>query len=348
MEKKIPIVFFGTPEFSVPILKSLHESSDFEIRLVVSQPDRPSGRKLKLTPSPVKVYAVSQGLKFVTPETCKSDDFIQLFKSLDVHGAVVVAFGQILNQKLLNLCPANFINIHASLLPRWRGAAPIHRSIMAGDKTTGVCLQVMVKKLDAGDVIAELRTDIDPEEDSVELHDRLSLLGADLALKSIPTYFSGDLIAIPQDESLVTYASKIEKDEAWVDWTKNSQQIWNHIRGLALGPGGVTQFNNKRLKITKAKPLSLSEYIELQTDHKMKNEALNKDKPKKQAFRFGDAKPSEVISLDDKGFYVICGEVESSFSVLHILEVQPESKSRMSAHSFIHGSGLKVGNILSN
>ena len=170
-QKPYKIVFFGTPEFAVPTLKALHESDLFDVCLVVSQPDRPSGRKLKLTPSPVKTWAESQGLPVLTPETCKTNEFLEHFKSLNVDGAVVVAFGQILTQKLLNLCPDRFINMHASLLPRWRGAAPIQRAIMSGDTLTGVSAQVMVKRLDAGDVVFEEKTEISESENSVELHD---------------------------------------------------------------------------------------------------------------------------------------------------------------------------------
>ncbi len=330
MKVKTPIVFFGTPDFSVPSLKALHQSDQFDIKLVVSQPDRPSGRKLKLTSSPVKIWAEMNNLKVITPENCKSEEFISFFESLGVEGAVVVAFGQILNQKLLNLCPSKFINIHASLLPRWRGAAPIQRAIMEGDRVTGVSLQVMVKKLDAGCVISESKTEITPDENSIELHDRLSLLGAKLALKSVKKYFLSEIQPAAQQESLVTYAAKIEKNETWIRWSESSQQIWNHIRGLALGPGGSTSFKNKRLKVIKAKPMSVKNFEQIMD----------------LALIFDSKKPGEILVSNSNGFYVFCGQDESSFSVLFVDQVQPESKPKMLACSYVNGSGLKEGNIL--
>lgn len=331
LQKPYKIVFFGTPEFAVPTLKALNASDLFEVCLVVSQPDRPSGRKLKLTPSPVKAWAEANGLPVLTPETCKTDEFLNHFRSLNVEGAVVVAFGQILTQKLLNLCPAQFINMHASLLPRWRGAAPIQRAIMAGDTLTGVSAQVMVKRLDAGDVIFEVKTEISEDENSVELHDRLAQLAAGQCAEGIAEYFKGTTLPKSQDESLVTYATKIEKSETWVDWTKSASEIWNHIRGLALGPGGATQYKNKRLKIIKAVPIV--------------NQTLQ-DFMQKQNITLGDLKtPGEVLFAKSEGLFVICGE--KSKSVLQIHQVQPESKPVMKASDFINGSGLKAGEVFS-
>jgi methionyl-tRNA formyltransferase len=332
LQKPYKIVFFGTPEFAVPTLKALHTSDLFDICLVVSQPDRPSGRKLKLTPSPVKTWAEAQGLPVLTPETCKTDAFLEHFASLNVDGAVVVAFGQILTQKLLNLCPSKFINMHASLLPRWRGAAPIQRAIMSGDTLTGVSAQVMVKRLDAGDVIFEVKTEILAQENSVELHDRLASLAADKCAEGIAEYFKGLLLPATQDESLVTYATKIEKNETWIDWTKTAPEIWNHIRGLALGPGGATQYKNKRLKIIRAIPLvgqTLQDLLQL------------------HSLTMGDLKnPGQVLFAKPDGLFVICGQ--NSKSVLQIQQVQPESKPAMKVSDFINGSGLKAGDILSN
>lgn len=325
MNSKAPyrIAFFGTPAFSVPTLKSLFESQDFKVELVVSQPDRPSGRKLKLTPSPVKVWALENNLSVITPESCRTNDFIDEFKALNLDGAVVVAFGQILNDKLLGLCPQRFVNLHASLLPRWRGAAPIQRSIMMGDHETGVSLQVMVKKLDAGDVISEVRTRIQLDENSIQLHDRLSMLGAHQTVQDLKSYFDGELQPIAQDEQLVTYAAKIEKDETWIDWSKPSQEVWNHIRGLALGPGGTTGVHSKRLKIIKAKPL---------VDEKKLNKEVT---------------PGLVNHIDDHGFVVQCGlSAEGLNTSLFVEEVQPESKPVMKAKDYLNGGLLKANDIL--
>ncbi len=322
--KSIPIAFFGTPEFSVPILKALNESSEFDVKVVISQPDRPAGRNLKLTPSAVKTWALTHNLPVLTPETCKTEDFMGAFKSYNVEACVVVAFGQILNQKLLNTCPDKFINIHASLLPRWRGAAPIQRAVMSGDDVTGVSAQVMVKKLDAGDVIFEVKTKISEDENSMELHDRLSLLAAKEIVVGLKSYLDGHSQRQVQDESLVNYAAKIEKNETWIDWSKSAFEIWNHIRGLAMGPGGTTNYKNKRLKILKAKPLSETHEVVVQLGAELKNK-----------------KNGEIVFVDADGFYVLCKE-----SVLHITHVQPESKPAMKAKDFMNGSGLKTGDLL--
>ncbi len=320
-KSKYKIAFFGTPEFSVPILKTLFESEDFEVALVVTQPDRPSGRNLKLTPSPVKVWALSNNLKVISPESCKTDHFIEEFKSLNIEACVVVAFGQILNQKLLNLCPDKFVNIHASLLPHLRGAAPIQRSIMMGDIETGVSLQVMVKKLDAGDVISEIKTKILPHENAIELHDRLSILGSELLKNDLKDFLNGKINSKPQNEQFVTYASKIEKNETWIDWNLNAQQIWNHIRGLALGPGGTTNHNGRRLKIIRAEPLSALDLTKLDV---LLDSGTNK-------------KPGSVVKILNEGFVVACGED----SFLLVTSVQPESKPVMTAKAFLNNGVLK-------
>ncbi len=330
------LVFFGTPEFAVPTLNALHESSNFEICLVVSQPDRPSGRKLKLTPSPVKTWAEAHGLPVITPENCKTEEFIQHFKSLKVDAAVVVAFGQILTQKLLDVCPNRFINIHASRLPRWRGAAPIQRAIMCGDQITGVSAQVMVKRLDAGDVIFEQDLAILPSENSINLHDRLAQLASSNCVVGITSYLMGNTSTIKQDESLVTYATKIEKSETWVDWSMSAQEIWNHVRGLALGPGGTTVFNSKRLKITLAKPWDFESYKENSADLNSINSFVKpSDLETKQ--------PGEVLIPDSKEIFVVCGQ--NKRSLLQILEVQPDSKPRMVASDFVNGWKLKSSDI---
>lgn len=321
-QKSIPIAFFGTPEFSVPVLEALHSSEEFDVKVVISQPDRPAGRKLKLTPSPVKAWALEQNLPVLTPESCKTDEFIETFQKLNVEGAVVVAFGQILNKKLLSLCPHKFVNLHASLLPRWRGAAPIQRAIMEGDFETGVCLQVMVRKLDAGDIISEVKTKISEEENSLELHDRLSRLGANSIVKDLKAYFSGEITPRTQDEALATYAAKIEKNETWIDWAKSAQEVWNHIRGLAWGPGGTTRYKDKRLKIIKAQPIMNSQ------------KALE------------GARAGEVISLDEDSFDVLCGVLNNKNTYLKIFTVQPESKPTMSVKDFLNGTALQKGDIL--
>lgn len=315
--------FFGTPTFAIPSLKALMDHPEFDVVAVFSQPDSPSGRKLKLHPSPLKEWAESKEIQVLTPEKCSTQEFIQSFKELDIDVAVVVAFGQILPQALLDLCDKKFVNLHGSLLPRWRGAAPIQRAVMAGDKNTGVSLQVMVKKLDAGDVIGEKKTEILAFENSLELHDRLSVLGTELIKTDLLAYLKGDVVPSRQEESLVTYAHKIEKEEAIIVWNQHAQKIWNQIRGLAMGPGGVTFLNKKRLKVHRAKVINnINELKEIYQEQENLDLNLKKNQPGSIAF----CTSAEII--------VSCSE--NSFLILQ--EVQPESKPKMSVAAFLAGN----------
>lgn len=303
-------VFFGTPEFAVPTLEALVEDSRFEVVHVISQPDRPAGRKMRLTPSIIKARALELGLPVTTPEKCNTPEFLEFFKTLNADLAVVVAFGQILPQKLLDVLDQKFVNLHGSLLPRWRGAAPIQRSIMEGDLKTGVSLQVMVKKLDAGAVISEVATLIEPNENAISLHDRLSLLGARLVQDTLPQYCAGEITPTAQDESLVTYAHKIEKSESEMDWNLPAKQIHQNLRGLALGPGAFCIFKGKKLKIHRALVIS----------------------------RNSDQRPGCVSMVEAQSFSVQTGEGQ-----LQVLEVQPESRSKMDVKAFMLGNPLELG-----
>lgn len=310
----IKTVFFGTPEFAIPTLEALVDDSRFEVIHVVSQPDRPAGRKMRLTPSVVKARAQELRIPVTTPEKCNTGEFIEFFKSLDADLAVVVAFGQILPQKLLDVLPQKFVNLHGSLLPRWRGAAPIQRAVMEGDLKTGVSLQVMVKKLDAGDVISEVVTLIEPNENAISLHDRLALLGARLVQESLPDYVSGDIKPTAQDESKVNYAHKIDKAESAIDWNLSAKKIHQNLRGLALGPGAFCVFKGKKLKIHKA--LVIDE--------------------NSSGFVAG-----QISAMDDHSF-----NVQTSAGQLQVLEVQPESKAKMDVKAFMLGNSLELGQSL--
>lgn len=309
----IKTVFFGTPEFAIPTLEALVEDSKFEVKHVISQPDRPAGRKMRLTPSAVKARAQELGLPVHTPEKCNTEEFLEFFKAQEADLAVVVAFGQILPQKLLQLLPNKFVNLHGSLLPRWRGAAPIQRAIMEGDLKSGVSLQVMVKKLDAGDVISEVATLIEPNENAISLHDRLALLGARLVQETLPDYLQGKITPTAQEESQVTYAHKIDKAESLIDWNLPAKQIHQNLRGLALGPGAHCVFRGKKLKIHRA--LALAEESSVPV--------------------------GAVSQVDAHSFTVQTGKGQ-----LQILEVQPESKAKMDVKAFLAGNALEAGQSL--
>lgn len=308
---KVRILFLGTPEFAAESLRRLIKDDHYEIAAVVSQPDRPAGRKMQLKASPVKELALAHGLTVLTPETVNTDEFRQLIASYGCESAAVVAFGQILGQKFLDLFPRGCVNIHGSLLPRWRGAAPIQRAIMAGDRESGVALQIVVRKLDAGPVLGIRRLGITDEMDAVQLHDELKVLGADLLHVEWMDYLRGNLTPVVQDESQVTIAPKIDKAEARIDWRESASAIFNRIRGLAMGPNAFALRSGAMLKIHKTRVASADGV---------------------------HGAPGEVLLVSPQSFQVACGQ-----GALEVLEVQPESRSRQSVADYQRGYPLTAG-----
>ncbi|MGZ3743245.1 MAG: methionyl-tRNA formyltransferase [Pseudobdellovibrionaceae bacterium] len=309
---KVRICFLGTSEFAVTCLKALIEDEHYEVVGVVTQPDRPAGRKMQLSPSPVKSLALAQGLRVISPDTLKKNPLILAeIQKWGAEVAVVVAFGQILSQEFLDLFPFGAVNIHGSLLPRWRGAAPIQRGVEAGDKEAGVTLQKVAKKLDAGDIIGVRHFPLDDEITARELHDKLALLGADLLSVELMDYVRGNLVPILQDESQMTYAPKIDKAESEINWRMTAVEIHNKVRALTLGPGTFTWLNGKKLKIHKTK------VSEISGTH---------------------AEVGAVVAVKDEFIAVQCGS-----GILNIYEVQPESRNRLKVNEFIKGNPLQAG-----
>jgi methionyl-tRNA formyltransferase len=269
---------------------------------------------MHLTPSPVKKFALEKGLNVLTPESIKDEEALRQVANLKAEAAVVVAYGQIVPQKFLDLFAGKVVNVHGSVLPRWRGAAPIQRAIQHGDQITGVSLQVMVKKLDAGPVLGSYELDIQPEWDALRLHDELKPLGARLLHVELMDFLRGHLIPMPQDESLVTYAALIDKSESKIDFAKSAMAISNQIRAFVLGPGSFGLLNGQPLKIWKAEPIEVSK----------------------------EAPAGQVIRVEADFFTVACGG-----GALKVHEVQPASRPRMSCHDFLLGHKLKVGDALS-
>ena len=240
------VIFMGTPDFSVPVLEAL-VAAGHEIAAVYCQPPRPAGRGKKDRPTPVHARALELGLEVRHPVSLKGAEEQDAFAALNADVAVVVAYGLILPQVVLDAPAQGCLNIHASLLPRWRGAAPIHRAIMAGDAETGICIMQMEAGLDTGPVLMRSRTPIRAEETTAELHDRLSEMGAGLiveALAQLP-----DLTPEVQPEEGVTYAAKIDKGEAKVDWTRSAEEVDRQIRGLSPFPGAWTEIDGQRVKL---------------------------------------------------------------------------------------------------
>ena len=240
------VVFMGTPDFSVPVLESL-VAAGHDIAAVYCQPPRPAGRGKKLRASPVQSKAEGLNLIVRYPTSLKTPQAAEEFAALDADVAVVVAYGLILPQAILDAPRRGCLNIHASELPRWRGAAPIHRAIMAGDETTGICIMQMEAGLDTGPVLLRTRTPVRAEECTGALHDRLSVMGADLIVEALQNLDT--LTPMPQSETGVTYATKITKDEAKIGWTKPAQEVDRQIRGLSPFPGAWCMINDQRVKL---------------------------------------------------------------------------------------------------
>ncbi len=244
------LVFMGTPEFSVPALEALVEAGH-EIAAVYSQPPRPAGRGKKDRPSPVQARADALGLVTRHPKSLKSDEAKADFEALGADVAVVVAYGLILPRAVLDAPRHGCLNIHASLLPRWRGAAPIHRAIMAGDAETGVCIMGMEAGLDTGPVFLRDALPIGPEDTTGDLHDRLSALGALLIVKALEKL--PELSATPQPDQGVTYAEKVDKAEARIEWNRPAAEVDQHIRGLSPFPGAWFELNGERIKVLRSR-----------------------------------------------------------------------------------------------
>lgn len=296
------VVFMGTPDFSVPILDALH-AAGHDIACVYCQPPRPAGRGKKDRPTPVHQRALALGLPVRHPERLKSPEDQAAFADLNADLAVVVAYGLILPQPVLDAPKHGCLNIHASLLPRWRGAAPIHRAIMAGDPETGVCIMQMEAGLDTGPVLLREATPIGASETTGELHDRLSRMGAQLITQALDRI--DDLVPEPQPEEGVTYAAKIDKAEAAVDWTRPAEEISRQVRGLAPFPGAWTTYGGDRIKLLGAEPAE------------------------------GQGAPGTL--LDDR-FTVACGT-----GALRITRAQRAGKGAQDAATFLNGCPLPRG-----
>ncbi|MDP3904519.1 MAG: methionyl-tRNA formyltransferase [Methylococcaceae bacterium] len=248
------IIFAGTPEFAVPSLQLLLDS-EHEVCAVYTQPDRPAGRGRKLQPGPVKSLALSADIPVLQPLTFKTEDELNQLLAFKADLMVVVAYGMILPQTVLDAFPLGCINVHGSLLPRWRGAAPIQRALMAGDEKTGVTIMQIVRKLDAGDMLHKEEYVVGPEDTASDLHDHLAHLGAIGLAKVLAQIEAGTLHAERQDESLVTYAEKLEKAAADIDWTQPARQLSLKVRGLNAWPVAQTQYQNQMLRIWRAQAI---------------------------------------------------------------------------------------------
>ncbi|RIN15447.1 methionyl-tRNA formyltransferase [Mammaliicoccus vitulinus] len=301
------IVFMGTPDFSTGVLEMLIEEHD--VIAVVTQPDRPVGRKKVLTPPPVKEVAIKYDIPVYQPEKLNHSSELEEIINLKPDLIVTAAFGQLLPKSLLDAPKYKAVNVHASLLPRYRGGAPIHYAVMNGEKKTGVTIMYMAEKLDAGNIISQDEIDIKENDTVGDVHDQLAVLGTELLKRTLPTIFNGTNESIPQDESLVSFASNISREDERIDWTKDAQSIHNHIRGLSPWPVAYTTMNDKNLKLWR------SEIVE-----NVKGE------------------PGEIVETTKELIIVATGSEDG----VALTEIQLAGKKRVKSRDYLSGLQSKI------
>jgi methionyl-tRNA formyltransferase len=328
------VAFFGTPMFALATLERLVASAHHTV-LVVTQPDRPRGRGHHVIASPVKAFAVERGIPVLQPERLREPALLETLASYRLDLAVVAAYGRILPAALLTVPRLGTINVHASLLPRWRGAAPVHRAVLAGDRETGVTIMRVVPALDAGPMLARVRVDIGPHETSVVLESRLAALGADLVVDTMDRLAGGSagppvppIKEEPQREEDATYANRLERSESRVDWNRPAPEIHNRIRGLQPWPVATVMFHGRRLRLLGSVP----------DDENTRRESFSLD-PEKLSRRVFP--PGTVVSVDEDSFVVACHP-----GAVRIVRVQLEGRAPAAVREFLHGHHVSVGDTL--
>lgn len=307
------IIFMGTPDFSVPTLEAL-VASEHEVAAVVTQPDKPKGRGKEIHMSPVKECALKHNIPVYQPVRARDEAFVEEMHTLKPDAMVVIAFGQILPKSLLDLPKYGCVNIHASLLPKYRGAAPIQWAVINGDEETGITTMMMDVEMDTGDMLEKTVVKLNPDETGGSLFDRLSLLGGDLILSTLSKLEKGEITPQPQDHAQATYVKKISKSMGDIDWTMDAVSIERLVRGLNPWPSAFTRWNGKMLKIWEAKVLP-----DLETK----------------------APCGSVISASDEGL-----KIQTGNGVLCVTSLQLEGKKRMDTAAFLRGYQVESGFIM--
>ena len=299
------VVFMGTPDIAATCLKRIL-ADGFEVVGVYTQPDRPKGRGMKLTASPVKEVALSAGIPVFQPETFREEETVQALRDLKPDICAVVAYGRILPQKVLDIPTFGCINIHASILPHYRGSAPYQWAVLDGQKETGVTAMYLVREMDAGDMIEVSKTPIGENETAGELLDRLAELGAALLSRTLTRFTQGPVPATPQDESQVSYAPMLEKTMCPIDWTKTAQQVHDHVRGLQPWPVATMELKGQPFKVHETRIVP------------------------------GSGKPGEILGLTKTGLVIACGQ-----GAVEIRVLQAQGGKRMAAPDYFRGHPLE-------
>jgi methionyl-tRNA formyltransferase len=306
------LVFMGTPDFAVPSLRKLVDLGE-QVVAVITQPDRPKGRGQRMAPPPVKLLAAAHGIPVLQPEKVRAPEFVEIVRGLHPDLIVVTAFGQILPKTILEIPRFGCINIHASLLPRYRGAAPINWCIINGETETGVTIMQMDEGLDTGDMLLKKSVPIGPDDDAQSLHDRLSVAGADALGEVLELLVTGKLSPEKQDDRLSIYAPMLKKEDGCIDWERDPRYICNMVRGLTPWPGAYTFLEEKVLKICRCRVAG------------------------------GDGRPGTVLQADRAGLVIACGD-----GGVLVEELQLEGKKRLSVRDFLAGYNIKPGTVLGN
>jgi len=298
------VVFMGTPEIAAACLKKIL-ADGFQVVGVYMQPDRPKGRGMKMVCSPVKEVAAANGIPVFQPENFREDETVEQLRALKPDVVAVVAYGRILPQRVLDIVPGGFINIHASVLPQYRGSAPYQWAVLDGLKETGVSAQFMVHAMDAGDVVGVSKTPIGPNETAGELLERLTELGAELLSQTLAKYERGQLVGVAQDESQVTLAPMLDKSMCPIDWTKTAQQVHDHVRGLHPWPVATMELKGQKFKV------HATAVVE------------------------GSGQPGEILGLTKTGLKIACGQ-----GAVEVRSLQAEGGKRMAAPDYFRGHPL--------
>jgi methionyl-tRNA formyltransferase len=321
------LIFLGTPAFAVPTLEAIVEAGH-EVAAVLTQPDRPRGRGQNAAASPVKQAALGLGLTVYQPERVRRPEAVEYLRGIAADAMVVVGYGQIIPQAAIDLAPLGIINVHASLLPKYRGAAPIQWAIARGETRTGVTTMRIDAGLDTGDMLLKAETGIGPEENAVELGARLAAMGADLLVETLDGLRTGRIVAEKQDHAQATLAPLLKKEDGAIDWSQPAQSIHNRVRGLQPWPGAQTGFRGVPLQVWKTKSLALVNENKSATGGSRADQGVRPT-----------AAPGQFVSL--KPLVVACGE-----GVLELLEVQLEGRKRIPAADFANGQRLTDNDIL--
>lgn len=323
------IIFMGTPGFAVPSFRALLDEG-YNVMAVVTQPDRPKGRKRVLTPSPVKVEAEIRGIPVLQPEKLRQADSVEALRALKPDLIVTAAYGQILPKSVLELPALGCMNIHASLLPKYRGGAPIHYAVMRGESVTGVTIMYMAEGLDTGDMISRVEVPIEDSDTTGTMFEKLSLAGADLLKRTLPDLLAGSIKAVPQNDAEAIYSPNIKREDELIDWSRGSISVFNQIRGLNPFPGAYTIWNGENMKIWSSKkpPAAGASHGNIAAG------GTNLDANPAIA-------PGTVLQSSEEGI-----EVKTGDGTLWITEIQPSGKKAMDVAQFLRGSTIPEGTLL--